>query len=409
MDPGTEASRAAIAAERRRSIRFVAWFRFLGISIAFALNEILPSLLHGARPFQADSRLFASYWLAAAAVFWATRHSARAARLVGLDVALVDIPFAFLLQWTVVLRNPAISAVPLAGTIFFMLLVLAAAFSLEAWRIVLAAAVGAAAEVWLLSLSPEAVQFIVWAVPVIAGVALIGLYNTRRTLRLVEGVAREQRRRERLGRYFSPQVAERVDALGDAVAAGESREATILFSDLRDFTALSEPLSSEQVVALLNEYHTRMVDAVFAHGGTLDKYIGDGIMAYFGAPVPQPDHAARAVRCALAMQDALASLNAERARGGAPPLRMGIGIHTGVVVVGDIGTPRRREYTAIGDAVNVAARIEEFTKVVGAPILVSEVTRRQAGDAIEFARAGPAHLRGRSQAVEVYEPRTGPP
>jgi len=102
----------------------------------------------GARPFQADSRLFASYWLAAAAVFWATRHSARAARLVGLDVALVDIPFAFLLQWTVVLRNPAISAVPLAGTIFFMLLVLAAAFSLEAWRIVLAAAVGAAAEVW---------------------------------------------------------------------------------------------------------------------------------------------------------------------------------------------------------------------------------------------------------------------
>jgi len=164
MDPGTEASRAAIAAERRRSIRFVAWFRFLGISIAFALNEILPSLLHGARPF----------------------------------------PFAFLLQWTVVLRNPAISAVPLAGTIFFMLLVLAAAFSLEAWRIVLAAAVGAAAEVW---------------------------------------------------------------------------------------------------------------------------------------------------------------------RG---PHR---GVHQG----------RRRA------------------------ILVSEVTRRQAGDAIEFARAGPAHLRGRSQAVEVYEPRTGPP
>src|SRR6266566_823367 len=192
--PDAEAFARALAAERRRSIRFVAWLRFLGISIAFALNEVLPSLLPGARPFQSDSRLFASYWLAAAAVFWATRHSARAARLVGLDVAVVDIPFAFLLQWTVVLRNPAISAVPLTGTIFFMLLVLVAAFSLEAWRIVLAAAVGAAAEVWLLSLSPEAVQFIVWAVPVIAGVALICVYNTRRTLRLVEGVAREQRR-----------------------------------------------------------------------------------------------------------------------------------------------------------------------------------------------------------------------
>jgi len=406
MDAGLEASRAAIAAERRRSIRFVAWFRFLGISIAFALNELLPHVLPEAHPFQTDVRLYVCYWLAAAVVFWATRRSARMAGLVGLDVALVDMPFVFLLQRDVVVRNPGISAVPLAGTIFFMLLVMAAAFSLQAWRILLAAAVGAAAEVRLLSLDPQAVQFTAWAVPVIAGVALICVYNTWRTLRLVEGVAREQRRRERLGRYFSPQVAERVEALGDTGAAGESREATILFSDLRAFTALSEPLSSEQVVVLLNEYHTRMVDTVFAHGGTLDKYLGDGIMAYFGAPVPQPDHAERAVRCALAMQDALTSLNAERARRGEPPLRMGIGIHTGAVVVGDVGAPRRREYTAVGDAVNVAARIEEFTKVAGVPILVSEETRRRVGAAVAFAPGAPARLRGRSQAVEVFEPRS---
>src|SRR5262249_3922382 len=167
-------------------------------------------------------------------------------------------------------------------------------------------------------------------------------WGLRAIKRLVAGVSAEQVRRARLGRYFSPQVAALLAAAPDGAALGESREVSVLFADLRDFTAIAERLEGREVVALLNDFHAHMASTIFAFGGTLDKYLGDGVMVYFGAPVAEADHAARAVRCALAMQGALARLNDARP---APPLRMGIGIHTGAVVVGDIGAPERREYT----------------------------------------------------------------
>ena len=401
VDSAREASRQALEGERLRSSRIIASNRFVGISIAFVFNWLLPVLWPAAARYQASIPLFAAYWLVAAGLFLVGRRSDRVARLFGLDVALLDMPAAFALQLRQVQRHHDVASAVL-GVTYFALLTMAAAFAIDRRRIIVAAVIGTLLECSLLVVAGADVSFIVTVVLVMFGVAVASLYMTDRTIELVYGVAELQRRRERLGRYFSPHVAAAVEARGDAAVAGERREITVLFSDLRDFTALAEALDSAAVVELLNEVHGRMVAVLFAHGGTLDKYLGDGLMAYFGAPTPQPDHADRALACARGMQSALATLNAERAGRGVPALRMGIGLHSGLATVGDIGSPHRREYTAIGDTVNVAARMERLAKERGATIVLSETTHALLSSSDALRPLGHVAIRGRTDAVACW-------
>ncbi|MCB1205354.1 MAG: adenylate/guanylate cyclase domain-containing protein [Verrucomicrobiae bacterium] len=220
---------------------------------------------------------------------------------------------------------------------------------------------------------------------------------------LIEAITRADARRGRLRRYFSPSVADLLEQRADeTLGEGREVELTVLFADLREFTRMSETMDSPEVVRLLNECHAFLVEAVFRNGGTLDKYLGDGLMAYFNAPLPCEDHAERALRCALEMREALHSLNEAREAEGKPALRLGIGIHSGPCVVGDIGAPHRREFTAIGQTVNLASRIEAATKEAGVGILFSAATGKLVEDTNECFEVGSFEIRGCSLPLTLY-------
>ncbi|MEK7765482.1 MAG: adenylate/guanylate cyclase domain-containing protein, partial [bacterium] len=219
---------------------------------------------------------------------------------------------------------------------------------------------------------------------------------------MIFGLRERRLLRDAFGKYMSPRVAEAIlTRPGGVRLAGERRDVSVFFTDVRGFTALSGSQPPEEIVRLLNVHFTLLVDIVFAHEGTVDKFTGDGLMAVFGAPLDQPDHAARALRCAVDIQRALQK---ERERGlyhGAAPLSVGIGVASGEAVVGDIGAEKRREYSVIGDCVNLAARLMGIAESDG--ILAAPETARRADGVVPLKRREAVQLKGMTRPLEVFE------
>ncbi len=440
----TEARRAArlkraFTAEERASLKLLTIVRLIVIAavIVFLLSR-----------FPDASGLYWSALTLSYAMIGGVQYAIGRSRLnapwqkyffIALDLALVTFiilfPNPFIAQ---AVPLPTLLKFPSFPFLFVVVAIMALTYSPGAvlWAGLAAVAIWGAAILWILSLpdsfsqaslpvysdlplpqllkvygDPNFVDLGGWIQQTFLMLVFVGILATAvwRAKRLVGRQARAERARANLARYFSPGLIDELTESDEPLGAVREQDIAVLFADIVGFTALSEKARPEEVIGLLRKFHGRMAREVFAHGGTVDKYIGDAIMATFGTPHTGPHDAAHALACARAMLGSVEALNQERNAAGEPPIAIGIGVHYGPVVLGDIGDERRLEYAVIGDTVNVAARLEAMTREVGSPLVVSDdvVERAKLEDEDNSAlrdlrRNGSATVRGRAEKVPVW-------
>ena len=353
-------------------------------------------------------------------MLWMVRRPRAMSPLFGLVSVLVDVSFAALLGVAVILVPPSdfIGIMHVTGFPMLYIAVAGAGIRLSR-RSAVGGGVAAMATlvgVHLLdravnpSLSVDGPVHVLIGAILVAAATAIAVVAAQRSQAVAIAVARQtllfERARHTLGAYVSSEVAEHAMA-SDVVRLGGTRQrVAIVFTDLRGFTSKSESADPEALVRELNEYFEHMVQVIRAEGGVVDKYIGDSIMAVFGAPTARDDDAARAIRAAAGLQAALVALNGERGRRGLQPLAHGVGVHVGDVIAGNIGTAERAQYTVIGDAVNVAARLESATKDHQLGVLISSdaIVAAVSSNALllpALRSVGEIRVKGRAAAIAV--------
>ena len=381
----------SLAGEKRVAIARLAMIATFGI---------VASSKHGPANWAqtAVGAAFSFYSLAVLVLLWRMK-SGKPGRAIWGTVFFTIIDFSFVTAlasldvWFTGFHDSGMDVTSLAILMSFAV----ARFSL--WHVVLAAA---CAEASYITIAIYAGRFATHAtVFTTAGLVVLG-FLLALTNRAVTRMFHDLRQRDNLTRFLPRQVAERIIAQGPQSLVPVEREITVLFSDIRGFTSMSEGMGPRDVLVMLDDYFGRMSQVVKGHDGVVGKFMGDGLLAFWGVPDAMPDHAARAVRAARDMRRALRELNQLRAKDGLVPIKIGIGIHTGPVAAGMLGGALQAEYTVIGDAVNVASRIEGLTKDHAVDVLLSETTWGQLGDGVRAQRVAEDTIRGRKEPVVLY-------
>jgi class 3 adenylate cyclase len=390
----------------------------VGVAGAVAVLWPLITLLSPDRGAVLGVEAVAVVALVVSLLMWASlRRQRRTSPLLGLISVLIDLLIAASLGAVVVLQPPQDFVGLMHVTGFSMIYVAVAGAGIRlSRRVALVGGLAAVLVVVLVHLLDRAVNpqlsldgpvHLLIGALLIAAATAVAVTAAQRTREVALSVARQtllfERARHTLGAYVSTEVAEHAMQHDGLRLGGTRQRVAILFTDLRGFTSLSEDSDPEALVRELNEYFEHMVRVVRLHGGVVDKYIGDSIMAVFGAPTPRGDDAARAIQAAAGLQDALVRLNEARRQRGLAPLAHGVGVHVGDVVAGNIGTADRAQYTVIGDAVNVAARLESATKAHHVEVLVSADAIAAAGTTPlpALREVGTIQVKGRAAGIPV--------
>jgi adenylate cyclase len=390
--------------ERLGNIRRLALIRFWTVAAFFGLHLLLGWGL-SMNSFRGKELIFSTYLFVSGLLWYASLQTKSIRNASTFAIPLLDLPFTFLIleHWAEGKGMQGQIATGLLGLSFMLFFINLSGFYFSALQSFVTALVAVVLTVVLhveTSVPPD--SRVVAVLLLLAAVVSTHIKSSRLHV-LVKRSFDEHMRREKLTRYFSPSVAQVLQSNQDDLPqSGRELDVTVLFADIRDFTKMSAALSGQDVVKLLNEVHEHLVKCIFETGGTLDKYIGDGVMAYFGAPMGQLRHADQAVECALKMRRAISELNAIRVARGDEPLRIGIGIHSGAAVVGDVGAQFRREFTVIGDTVNTASRIESLTKKHRVDILLSEDVRSRLLVTRDLVFQGEDMLRGKNTSMRTY-------
>ncbi|MEY2987164.1 MAG: hypothetical protein RJB13_685 [Pseudomonadota bacterium] len=390
--------------ERLGNVRRLAQIRFFTVVIFFFLHLVFGYGFQ-LESFRGKELLFAVYLLISALLWLAAKRSISIRNVSSFAIPFVDIPFTFIIldTWAQGKGIQGQISTGLLGLSFMMFFISLSGFYFSKFQSILTGIIALILTL-LLHLEtqvPRDSTLIGLALLVVSVVA--SHLKASRLDVLVRRSFDEHLRTEKLSRYFSPAVAKLLQSKQDDVPQdGMELDLTVLFADIRDFTKMSSDMSGQDTVRLLNEVHEQLVKCIFETNGTLDKYIGDGVMAYFGAPSGNELHADQAVACAIKMRFAIAQLNEIRVARGQDPINIGIGLHSGRAVVGDVGAHFRREFTVIGDTVNTASRIEALTKKHKVDILVSDEVRSRVRYSNNFVFQGEDLLRGKNTVMRTY-------